>query len=134
MKSTTFIAAVITIWTSVSNAQLCVTQGPGSCQGVYECWTEPLADEIECEFLIYDYNCKQIGNAVDPDVGDAIDSQLPFTVDVTWRQKSIALDNVGMNWLYTGGKYGRGVTNCATGKTTVASIEDAAYSRCAFPC
>ncbi|KAH8696733.1 hypothetical protein BGW36DRAFT_360548 [Talaromyces proteolyticus] len=74
---------------AISQAKYCTSQGPGVCQLNFQ--GSPLYTDgnykysIIWEFAyIFDNSCKQLGYVTYPLQGLAIDSQLPFTVDITW--------------------------------------------------
>lgn len=111
-----------------ATAQVCVGQGAGSCQGVYLC------DQTDnnCYFYIFNHACGIIGDAINPNVGDAIDSQLPYTVDIKKSYANTADDQVYCGWAYSNGEYGWGYTRYATGTDTFNG-RPVVYMRSAFP-
>ena len=75
--------------------------------------------------VIYNYECDTIGGPYDPPVqGLAMDSQLPYTVDLTYLPTNDASGNIGFAY---GGYYFEGQFACSG---------DQALRKCqhAFPC
>jgi hypothetical protein len=132
MKSLIF-STLIAAFASTPYAQQCIGQGPGYCQGVLQCTDELFGNDITCEFDIYDSYCNLIGSEEAPNVGDAIDSQLPYTVDLTELFPTIDKDVISAQWLYAGGAYGTQISGYTQGSFT-SGLVGGAYVRSSFPC
>ncbi|KAH6607343.1 hypothetical protein Trco_003656 [Trichoderma cornu-damae] len=131
MKSfTTIIAATLIALPSVMG-QLCVGQGAGSCQFVMEGVIGPLTDLVYYVKL-YDHACNLIGSADGIDVGTAVDSRLPYTVDITSRGGVGTTTYATMN--YAGHSYGKGITSYVQGDCSSNALIGCGFMRSAFPC
>ena len=134
MRATFFISALIATFTSATYAQQCVGQGEGNFQGVLVCWIEVLCDSIDCEFDVYDSYCNKIAAHPGPNVGDAIDSELPYTVDISQLDQNVNLDLISAHWWYAGGHYGKGITNSVSQSSKGNGFAPMYWVRAAFPC
>lgn len=108
-------------------------QGLGYCQGVFVCFSEIAGDDTLCNFLIYDSYCNKIAENDNPNVGDAIDSELPYTVDLIYLDDSYIQDQVAARWLYAGGEYGKGASGYFYGSCN-SGLTACSYVRSSFPC
>ncbi|KIM97170.1 hypothetical protein OIDMADRAFT_32200 [Oidiodendron maius Zn] len=127
------LISTLIAFASTTYSQLCVGQGLGYCQGVYACWIETLGDGDDCAFTIYDSYCNNIGEKDGPNVGDAVDSQLPYTVDLVELRDSASTQLISAQFWYAGGEYGTGISGYDIGKFT-SGLSAGAYMRSSFPC
>ncbi|KAK9317848.1 hypothetical protein V1522DRAFT_409058 [Lipomyces starkeyi] len=104
----------------------CIGQGAGSCQFTMIIQLSGVVDPSFAAAL-YDHECNVIGYMSDVYVGTAIDSQLPYTVDITTIQQV----PYGATFNYAGGSFGTGIT---TWTTWTCSDGISQGFRAAFPC
>ncbi|KAK9349985.1 hypothetical protein V1505DRAFT_420507 [Lipomyces doorenjongii] len=104
----------------------CIGQGAGSCQFTM---IMELSGVVDPSFAValYDHECNVIGFTENVYVGTAIDSQLPYTVDVT----TITEEPYGATFNYAGGSFGTGFTTWATWTCSDGVSQG---FRAAFPC
>ncbi|OOF93286.1 hypothetical protein ASPCADRAFT_209268 [Aspergillus carbonarius ITEM 5010] len=118
-----------------SGAELCVGQGAGSCQfAAYQ------LQESSCEDLqynaayIYDHACNVIGHVENFADGDAIDSQLPYTVDVESITGGPSC-SIKYRIAYSDGVYGYGEpAGGVWGSCTESGYPKCNWYRVAFAC
>lgn len=78
---------------------------------------------------IYSHTFDRIGEATEVDPSQAIDSQLPYTVDVITRGS--AGSDTDATFKYAGGVYGRDKTSFATGDCS-SGLDACSWMRSAF--
>lgn len=84
-----FLAAVTSAQMIIPNSgiapplsDLCMSQGEGSCQFAMAVELAALEPTQQCFACVFDHACNEIGHSADACAGTAIDSQLPYTIDV----------------------------------------------------
>jgi hypothetical protein len=131
MKSISTIAAAALAFAGVSAGQ-CSPQGAGNCNLVYGCSSEIASDNVDCEMALYNYLCEQIGGFWSPNPGQALYSQLPYSI-VIESLMSVYTPAISMTFRYGAGTYGNGISNCHTSSCSngLVACEDVT---CSFPC
>ncbi|KAF2738670.1 hypothetical protein EJ04DRAFT_520026 [Polyplosphaeria fusca] len=90
-----------------SSDPVCIGQGDGFCQGVYECWKD--GSSSDCRFYIYDAECTEIGRSTITPVtklkvdGDGIDD----TVVLEEVNPGFTQGGISMSFSYQGESYGK---------------------------
>jgi hypothetical protein len=114
-------------------AQMCVGQGPGSCQFVMSS-TVGIGGDGGFWTYLYDHTCRKIGEGPETDPGDVITSELPYTVIVRQRG-GIGTGSNGVYAVfdYAGRTYGHGYTSYVTGDCS-SQLTGCSYIRIAFDC
>lgn len=126
MRPTIITTAALVALPGALAAAECVGQGVGSCQFVMESWTD-IAGNGGFPVTIYNHACEEIGYVESVDVDEAIDSQLPWTVDVIERGLIYAV------FKYGAGTYGYGYSSYVTGSCSEGLV-GCDWFRSAFPC
>ena len=129
------LLALVATFVSAASAQACLVNGVGLgwCQGILYCWVEVFGDSIDCQFNLYDSYCNQIASDVGPNVGDAIDSELQWTVDITELNAASVPDYISVQFAYAGGLFGAGASDHSTG-TFNLGLTGGAWFRTGFIC
>ncbi|KAK9243081.1 hypothetical protein V1506DRAFT_545562 [Lipomyces tetrasporus] len=110
----------------------CIGQGPGSCQFTLVGFQNPNPTGLwQYAAALYDHECNVIGYMPQVSVGTAIDSQLPYTVDITSINDPIW--GYGAQFNYAGGGYGQDLTGSFTWDCTADNVGCNGF-RAAFPC
>lgn len=125
--------AAIATFASRTSAQACIGIAEGMCEAIYYCWVETYGDSIDCEFILYDSYCNVLAQDVGPNVGDALDSELPYTVDIAQLSTYTIPGDISAQWWYAGGLYGKGASPYSTG-TFTSGLSAGAWVRAGFNC
>ncbi|PWY87759.1 hypothetical protein BO70DRAFT_369715 [Aspergillus heteromorphus CBS 117.55] len=118
-----------------SGAALCVGQGSGSCQfAAYQLQPTDTCEDLQYNAAyIYDHACNIIGHVENFVDGQAIDSQLPYTVDILKTTGGPSC-SIKYKIAYSDGTYGYGdPAGGVWGKCTESGYACNWY-RVAFPC
>ncbi|PYH96774.1 hypothetical protein BO71DRAFT_396715 [Aspergillus ellipticus CBS 707.79] len=127
------LASAVTV---PSGAKLCVSQGEGSCQfAAYELQPTDTCEDLQKNAaFIYNHKCELIGykeNFVDK---EAIDSQLPYTVDILRTYGGPFDCSVQYKIGYSDGTYGYGNPSGGVWGSCTESGYQCNYYRVAFSC
>lgn len=130
-----FLAAMTSAQMTIPNSgiapplsDLCIPQGEGSCQFAMAVELAALEPTQQCFAWVFDHACNEIGHSADACAGTAIDSQLPYTIDVLNAELSLA-----PTFTYSDGEYGYGYTSPVWGDCSVG-LTACTWSRSAFSC
>ncbi|GAQ44607.1 hypothetical protein AtubIFM56815_004719 [Aspergillus tubingensis] len=143
MKTTQLIPSILlslvptlTLADSVpSGAKLCVGQGAGSCQfAAYQLQPTDTCEDLQKNAAyIYDHECNLIGHTENFAEGDAIDSQLPYTVDI---KNIVGGPSCAIKYeiAYSDGLYGYGMPSGGVWGSCSESGHQCNWYRVAFDC
>ena len=118
-----------------SGAELCLGQGEGSCQfGAYQLQPTDTCEDLQLNTaFIYDHACNLLGSAVNFTTGSAIDSALPYTVDILNIVGGPSCD-IKYEIAYSDGTYGYGDPSGGVWESCSVDGHQCNWYRVAFDC
>jgi hypothetical protein len=117
--------------------EICITQKPGTCLGVYECGNENIG-EMECAFYAFDNNCTSFKTDdapyERPKPGDKISFEgLNNSIVIKNVIAALKPNKISVVFAYGDDEYGEGVSENFKGNCSSEGSQ-CAFVRAGFPC